>query len=138
MPRGPLHIIQQARAGLAHLWVEDLGHPGRPLANVLGVHPAIVFKAARRGAKCARVTSAAGDGQIGVSGAHVPITRSSTSRSFKGNPAMPSGRASVRASRRRTVKNCSRRQSIGGARLHCCGYRPGRCISYRQDWSRSW
>ena len=43
--------IQQARAGLAYLWLEVLGHPGRPLAPVLGVQPAALPKAARRGAK---------------------------------------------------------------------------------------
>ncbi len=43
--------VQQARAGLAYLWVEVLGHPGRPLAPVLGVQPAAIPKAARRGAK---------------------------------------------------------------------------------------
>ena len=39
-----------ARAGIAYLWTEGLGHPGRPLAGVLGVCPAAVYKAARRGA----------------------------------------------------------------------------------------
>jgi hypothetical protein len=39
-----------ARAGIAYLWTEVLGHPGRPLAGVLGVFPAAVTKAARRGA----------------------------------------------------------------------------------------
>ena len=39
-----------ARAGIAYLWTEILGHPGRPLAGVLGVFPAAVYKAARRGA----------------------------------------------------------------------------------------
>ncbi len=43
--------VQQARAGLAYLWVEVLGHPGRSLAPVLGVQPAAIPKAARRGAK---------------------------------------------------------------------------------------
>ncbi len=42
--------VSQARAGIAYLWVEHLGHPGRPLAPVLGVHPAVVYQAARRGA----------------------------------------------------------------------------------------
>jgi len=44
----------RARAGIAYLWVERLGHPGRPLAPVLGVHPAVVYQAARRGATQAR------------------------------------------------------------------------------------
>ncbi|MCX5733353.1 MAG: hypothetical protein NTW68_03365, partial [candidate division NC10 bacterium] len=39
-----------ARAGIAYLWTEVLGHPGRPLAGVLGVCPAAIYKAARRGA----------------------------------------------------------------------------------------
>ena len=39
-----------ARAGIASLWTEVLGHPGRPLAGVHGVFPAAVYKAARRGA----------------------------------------------------------------------------------------
>jgi hypothetical protein len=42
--------VSQARAGIAHLWTVRLGHPGRPLAAVLGVHPAVVYQAARRGA----------------------------------------------------------------------------------------
>ena len=43
-----------ARAGIAYLWVEVLGHPGLPLAPQLGVQPAAVPKAARRGAATAR------------------------------------------------------------------------------------
>jgi hypothetical protein len=39
-----------ARAGIAYLWTEVLGHPGRPLAGVLGVVPAAVYNAARQGA----------------------------------------------------------------------------------------
>ena len=39
-----------ARAGIAYLWTEVLGHPGHPLAGVLGVFPAAIYKAARRGA----------------------------------------------------------------------------------------
>jgi REP element-mobilizing transposase RayT len=46
--------VARARAGLAYLWVERLGHPGRPLAPVLGVHPAMVYQAAQRGAAQAR------------------------------------------------------------------------------------
>ena len=45
--------ISRARAGIAYLWVEVLGHPGRPLAAVLGVHPTVVYQAARRGAAAA-------------------------------------------------------------------------------------
>ena len=52
---GRRNAVQQARAGLANLWVEVLGHPGRPLAPVLGVQPAAIPKAARRGAKQAHV-----------------------------------------------------------------------------------
>jgi putative transposase len=40
----------RARAGIAYLWTEVLGRPGRPLAPVLGIFPAAVYKAARRGA----------------------------------------------------------------------------------------
>ncbi|MEK7205308.1 MAG: transposase [candidate division NC10 bacterium] len=43
--------VQHARAGLAYLWVEVLGHPGRPLAPLLGLQPAGVLKAAQRGAR---------------------------------------------------------------------------------------
>ena len=46
--------VSRARAGIAYLWVERLGHPGRPLAPVLGIHPAVVYQAARRGAAQAR------------------------------------------------------------------------------------
>jgi REP element-mobilizing transposase RayT len=42
--------VSRARAGIAYLWVERLGHPGRPLAPLLGIHPAVVYQAARRGA----------------------------------------------------------------------------------------
>jgi hypothetical protein len=45
--------VSQARAGIAYLWTVRLGHPGRPLAAVLGVHPAVVYQAARRGAAAA-------------------------------------------------------------------------------------
>ena len=55
IPRGRRNAVQQARAGLANLWVEVLGHPGRSLAPVLGVQPAAIPKAARRGAKQAHV-----------------------------------------------------------------------------------
>jgi hypothetical protein len=43
--------ISRARAGIAYLWVERLGHAGRPLAPYLGIHPAVVYQAARRGAR---------------------------------------------------------------------------------------
>jgi hypothetical protein len=39
----------RARAGIAYLWTEVLGHPGRPLAPVLGVRPQAVYQAAARG-----------------------------------------------------------------------------------------
>jgi REP element-mobilizing transposase RayT len=48
---GRRRAVQQARAGLAYLWVEVLGHPARPLAPVLGMQPAGVLKAVQRGAK---------------------------------------------------------------------------------------
>jgi len=51
---GRLPAVPRARAGIAYLWVERLGRPGRPLAPVLGVHPAVVYQAARRGAAQAR------------------------------------------------------------------------------------
>ena len=51
---GRTPALSRARAGIAYLWVERLGHPGRPLAPRLGVHPAVVYQAARRGAAQAR------------------------------------------------------------------------------------
>jgi REP element-mobilizing transposase RayT len=45
--------LTQARTGIAYLWTEILGRPGRPLAPFLGVHPSAVPKAARRGASAA-------------------------------------------------------------------------------------
>ena len=51
--RTPAHT--RARAGIAYLWIEVLGHPGRPLAPALAVFPAAVYKAARRGATQAAV-----------------------------------------------------------------------------------
>ena len=51
---GRAPAVARARAGIAYLWVARLGHPGRPLAPVLGVHPAVVYQAARRGAAQAR------------------------------------------------------------------------------------
>ncbi len=41
--------VTRARDGIAYLWVEVLGHPGRPLAPVLGVRPQAVYQAAARG-----------------------------------------------------------------------------------------
>jgi hypothetical protein len=41
--------VIQARDGIAYLWVEGFGHPGRPLAPGLGVCPQAVYQAARRG-----------------------------------------------------------------------------------------
>jgi REP element-mobilizing transposase RayT len=51
---GRTPAISRARAGIAYLWVTGLGQPGRPLAPVLGLHPAVVYQAARRGAGEAR------------------------------------------------------------------------------------
>jgi putative transposase len=48
--RGRRTAISQARAGIAYLWVECLGQSGRALAPLVGLHPAVVYKAARRGA----------------------------------------------------------------------------------------
>jgi len=42
--------VSRPRAGIAYLWTDVLGHPGRPLAPVLGVVPSVVYQAARRGA----------------------------------------------------------------------------------------
>jgi REP element-mobilizing transposase RayT len=50
---GRTPALVRARAGLAYLWVEVLGHAGRLLAPVLGVHPSAIPKAARRGATTA-------------------------------------------------------------------------------------
>ncbi len=47
---GRVPAVTRARAGIAYLWMERLGHPGRPLAPMLGIHPAVVYQAARRGA----------------------------------------------------------------------------------------
>ena len=41
--------LSQARQGTAYLWVERLGRPGRPLAPLLGIRPAALYQAARRG-----------------------------------------------------------------------------------------
>ncbi len=43
----------RARAGIAYLWTTVLGHPGRPLAPVLGVRPQNVYRAAAQGATAA-------------------------------------------------------------------------------------
>lgn len=51
---GRLPAVTRARAGITYLSVERLSHPGRPLAPVLGLHPAVVYQAARRGAAKAR------------------------------------------------------------------------------------
>jgi len=41
--------VQRARAGIAYLWVEVLGQPGRPLAVALGVSPQAIYQAVARG-----------------------------------------------------------------------------------------
>ena len=41
--------VSHARNGIAYLWVEVLGHPGRPLAARLGVRPQAVYQAVARG-----------------------------------------------------------------------------------------
>ena len=51
---GRTPAISRARAGIAYLWVVRFGQPGRPLAPVLGLHPAVVYQAAQRGATQAR------------------------------------------------------------------------------------
>jgi putative transposase len=50
---GRTPALTRARAGLAYLWVEVLGRPGRALAADLGVHQSAIPKAARRGARAA-------------------------------------------------------------------------------------
>jgi REP element-mobilizing transposase RayT len=47
---GRAPAVSRARAAIAYLWTEVYGCPGRPLAAVLGVGPAAVYAAARRGA----------------------------------------------------------------------------------------
>ena len=42
-----------AHGGIAYLWLVVLGYPGRSLASVLGVHPAVVYQAARQGVMAA-------------------------------------------------------------------------------------
>jgi len=39
----------RAREGIAYLWTTVLGHPGRPLAPVLGIRPQNVYRAAAEG-----------------------------------------------------------------------------------------
>ena len=41
--------VSRARAGIAYLWTEFFGRSGRALPPVLGVQPAAVYAAARRG-----------------------------------------------------------------------------------------
>ena len=41
--------VSQARAGIAYLWTEVFGRSGRALTAVLGIRPAAVYAAARRG-----------------------------------------------------------------------------------------
>jgi hypothetical protein len=41
--------LQRARGGIAYLWGERLGHPGRPRAHALGVTPQAVYQAVARG-----------------------------------------------------------------------------------------
>ena len=46
---GRTRCASQAREGIAYLWTTVLGHPGRPLAPVLGVRPQNVYRAAAHG-----------------------------------------------------------------------------------------
>ncbi|HSB73731.1 MAG TPA: hypothetical protein VLT62_30765 [Candidatus Methylomirabilis sp.] len=41
--------VSHARTGIADLWVEVPGQPGRPLASLLGAHPQAVYQAVARG-----------------------------------------------------------------------------------------
>ena len=53
----PAHLVagnrrpaaSRAREGIAYLWTEVLGHPGRPLAPILGIRPQNVYRAAAQG-----------------------------------------------------------------------------------------
>ncbi len=42
-------VVSRVREGVAYLWVEWLGRSGRQVAQVLGIRPESVYKAARRG-----------------------------------------------------------------------------------------
>jgi putative transposase len=42
-------VVSRARAGIAYLWVEWLGHNGVTIAHAMGVHPVTIYEAARRG-----------------------------------------------------------------------------------------
>ena len=46
---GRRRMASRARAGVAYLWTAVLGHPGRPLAHVLGIRPQNVYRAANQG-----------------------------------------------------------------------------------------
>jgi hypothetical protein len=41
--------VSRARAGIASLWMEGRGHPGRRIAAVLGVRPQAAYQAGARG-----------------------------------------------------------------------------------------
>ena len=41
--------VSRARAGVAYLWLEWLGHSGPAAARVLGLRPQTIYEAARRG-----------------------------------------------------------------------------------------
>jgi len=41
--------VSRARAGIAYLWVEWLGHSGVTIARAMGMHPVTIYEAARRG-----------------------------------------------------------------------------------------
>ena len=41
--------VSQARAGVAYLWIEHLGHSGPRLARTVGLHTATIYHVARRG-----------------------------------------------------------------------------------------
>jgi REP element-mobilizing transposase RayT len=47
---GRTAAASRARVGIAYLWLSVLGHPGRPLAPVLGIRPQNVYRAAALGA----------------------------------------------------------------------------------------
>ncbi len=51
---GHARTASGAREGIAYLWTVVLGHPGRPLAPVLGIRPQNVYRAAAHGRAAAK------------------------------------------------------------------------------------
>lgn len=57
MPQVEACVFRPTIEGLAYLWVEIFGRPGRPLAAALGVQSSAIPKAVRRGSREARYWS---------------------------------------------------------------------------------